>query len=74
MGYLITRASALERIILFVGGLLMVEPSLVTDTIGGALFALAIAIQIFKWSCGKKTAGSPDTKTDADAAAYEQTS
>ncbi|MCC8193105.1 MAG: TRAP transporter fused permease subunit [Deltaproteobacteria bacterium] len=56
MGYLLTRASILERLILFIGGLLMVEPNILTDTIGGALFALAIGIQVYKWSRKKKAA------------------
>ncbi len=48
MGYLITKAGITERIILFVGGLLMVEPNVVTDIIGAALFAIAIAVQLYK--------------------------
>lgn len=69
MGYLITRASVIERLILFVGGLLMVEPNVVTDTIGGGLFALAVAIQVYKWSRAKKAAGNTSSGTGADPAA-----
>lgn len=54
MGYLLVRANVLERLILFIGGFLMVDPGLTTDAIGAALFALAIAIQVYKWSRAKK--------------------
>ena len=64
MGYLLTRASIFERLLLFVGGLLMVEPNILTDTIGGALFVAAIVIQVFKWNREKKAATA-----DADTAA-----
>jgi TRAP-type uncharacterized transport system fused permease subunit len=56
MGYLLTRAGVPERLLLFVGGLLMVEPTLVTDIVGGILFLVAVIVQIFKTMRENRTA------------------
>ena len=44
-GHLLRRASVPERVILVVAGLLLLYPSGLTDAIGLALFAVAVALQ-----------------------------
>lgn len=51
-GYLLTRAQWVERIFFFVGGLLMIDPNLVTDMIGLGLLIVAFIIQ--KTKCKKE--------------------
>ena len=44
-GYLITATKGLDRILLFVGGLMMIDPNLITDLIGVGLLAVAFTMQ-----------------------------
>ena len=63
MGFLFTKTGIAERLILFIGGLLLVEPGISTDAIGGSLFAAALGIQIYRWNRERKSG-----MADADAA------
>ncbi|MBR6268232.1 MAG: TRAP transporter permease [Selenomonadaceae bacterium] len=54
IGYLADYATGLERIVLFVGGLLMIKPGFVTDVIGIVVFAVIIMLQLRR---KKKTRG-----------------
>lgn len=54
IGYLADHATGLERIVLFVGGLLMIKPGFVTDVIGIVVFAVIIMLQLRR---KKKTRG-----------------
>jgi TRAP-type uncharacterized transport system fused permease subunit len=45
VGYLITRASAAERVILVAAALVLIKPGLWTDATGLALVALALGLQ-----------------------------
>lgn len=44
-GYLITRATWLERLVFLVGGLLMIDPGRITDLIGAGLLIAAYLVQ-----------------------------
>lgn len=46
IGYLADNCSKLERLLLFVGGLLMIQPGAVTDMIGAAIFIAILMLQI----------------------------
>ena len=46
IGYLADRCSRWERVLLVVGGLLMIQPGLATDVIGSAIFAVILLIQL----------------------------
>jgi TRAP transporter 4TM/12TM fusion protein len=48
IGFLITKASPIERILFLVGGIMLVDPGVVTDTIGLGLLATACTLQITK--------------------------
>lgn len=48
IGFFVTNANFLERIIFFVGGLMMIDPGGFTDLIGIGLLAAATVIQIMK--------------------------
>ncbi|MPZ37803.1 MAG: TRAP transporter fused permease subunit [Rhizobiales bacterium] len=45
-GYFITAANAWQRVLLIVGGLLLIDPGLITDTIGAVTAAVVIAVQL----------------------------
>ncbi|HHW06120.1 MAG TPA: TRAP transporter permease [Clostridia bacterium] len=47
-GYLLVQASLIERLLLLVGGLMMIHPGLQTDLIGLAVLAAAVACQYLK--------------------------
>ncbi|MEG6522797.1 TRAP transporter permease [Desulfotomaculum sp. 1211_IL3151] len=47
-GYLITRTGRIERVLFFVGGLLMIDPNLVTDIVGFGILLCAVFIQKVK--------------------------
>ena len=49
-GFLLTNESFLERIIFFIGGIMLVTPGLRTDFIGGGLLLLGYLIQRRKFS------------------------
>ncbi len=63
MGYLFTRCNPIERIMLFGGGLLLVEPKLMTDTIGISLCVLVLIFQFIKRR-REKNRGIPVATTD----------
>ncbi len=46
IGYLADNCSKIERLLLFVGGLLMIQPGAVTDMIGAAIFIAILMFQI----------------------------
>ncbi|MCR5834461.1 MAG: TRAP transporter permease [Selenomonadaceae bacterium] len=46
IGYLAASMNTLQRVILFCGGLLLINPGWVTDVIGVAIFAVILGIQI----------------------------
>lgn len=46
IGYLADNCSKIERLLLFVGGLLMIQPGAVTDMIGAAIFIAILMLQI----------------------------
>lgn len=46
-GYFVTRASWIQRIMLFVGGLLMIDPNLKTDFVGLLLMVIPIIMQLY---------------------------
>lgn len=48
MGYFITNANSIERILFFAGGIMLVDPGLLTDLIGISLLTLACVLQIIK--------------------------
>ncbi len=48
IGFFITNANILERIIFFVGGLMMIDPGGFTDLVGVGLLATATIIQVLK--------------------------
>lgn len=48
IGYFVAPTSMLERIILFAGGLLLVDPGAMTDIIGLGVLAVGFAIQFMK--------------------------
>lgn len=52
-GYLITNTKWVDRILLFVGGLMMIDPNLITDLVGVGLLAVAVTIQ---WLRARKLA------------------
>ncbi|MGB4703083.1 MAG: TRAP transporter permease [Syntrophomonadaceae bacterium] len=56
-GYLLTHAHWLERIMFFVGGLLMIDPSVTTDVIGFVL--LMVAFVIHKIRAGAQAKNKP---------------
>ncbi|NLU46703.1 MAG: TRAP transporter permease [Syntrophomonadaceae bacterium] len=56
-GYLLTHAHLLERIMFFVGGLLMIDPSVTTDVIGFVL--LMVAFVIHKIRAGAQAKNKP---------------
>jgi TRAP transporter 4TM/12TM fusion protein len=56
--YLITRAAPLERIIFFAGGLLLIDPALTTDLIGGGLLVLGYLSQRWRKRRRKPSAGA----------------
>ena len=45
IGYFITKPTILERIMLFVGGLMMIDPGTMTDIIGIILMAIVVLLQ-----------------------------
>ena len=45
-GYLLTAANLWQRVLLVIGGLLLIEPGLRSDLIGAALAAVVIASQV----------------------------
>ncbi|MEW5899447.1 MAG: TRAP transporter fused permease subunit, partial [Bacillota bacterium] len=47
-GYLVTRAGWVERLLFFAGGLMMIDPGVLTDLIGAGLLACACAIQFLR--------------------------
>jgi len=47
-GYLFTRASIIERLLFFVGGLMMIDPNVYTDILGLVILAVAVIIQKIK--------------------------
>ncbi|GAB6179265.1 TRAP transporter permease [Desulfotomaculum defluvii] len=54
-GYLITHAGKIEKILFFIGGLLMIDPNLLTDVIGFVILLSAIVIQKIKAKKDKLT-------------------
>lgn len=48
IGFLVRPVNWLERIILFVGGLMLVDPNVATDIIGIIILGLSIAFQMYK--------------------------
>ena len=48
IGFLITKASLVERLLLFFGGIMLVKPGVYTDAIGLGLLAAACFMQIIK--------------------------
>lgn len=48
IGFFITKAGLIERILFFVGGILLVDPGSVTDLIGAVLLAIVVAYQLAK--------------------------
>lgn len=46
IGYLVANCHAWERLVLIVGGLLMINPGLVTDLVGAAMFAGILVLQM----------------------------
>ncbi|MCX7780585.1 MAG: TRAP transporter permease [Negativicutes bacterium] len=48
IGYFITSVSWLERVLFFIGGLLLIDPGLFTDIIGFAILVVMIGVQILK--------------------------
>lgn len=48
IGYFITSVSWLERLGLFIGGLMMIDPSLLTDLVGVVLLGALCAFQLYK--------------------------
>ncbi|AQS60430.1 C4-dicarboxylate ABC transporter [Desulforamulus ferrireducens] len=52
-GYLMTNTKWVDRILLFVGGLMMIDPNLITDLVGVSLLAVAVTIQ---WLRARKLA------------------
>ncbi|MBQ7497398.1 MAG: DUF3394 domain-containing protein, partial [Selenomonas sp.] len=46
IGYLAATCHGWERLVLIVGGLLMINPGLVTDLIGAAMFAAILMLQL----------------------------
>jgi TRAP-type uncharacterized transport system fused permease subunit len=54
MGYMMTHCNVAERLLLFIGGILLVEPQLITDAIGISLCILAIISQAIKRRREKK--------------------
>ncbi len=57
-GYLLTDMSILDRVLLTAGGLMLIFPGLLTDTLGLTLIALGVFLQIIK---RKRTAPSAET-------------
>ncbi len=55
-GYLLTNMRWYERVISLVGGLLLIYPGIVTDTIGVILFAAVLVVQILQKNATKKLA------------------
>ncbi|MDR1701951.1 MAG: TRAP transporter permease [Sporomusaceae bacterium] len=45
VGYLITRSNPLERVLSFVGGILLVDPGLATDAVGFGILAVVYLLQ-----------------------------
>lgn len=48
IGYFVTRTGLVDRLLFFVGGLLLVDPGTLTDIIGVILLAVAVMIQLAK--------------------------
>lgn len=48
IGYYITKVNYLERILFFTGGILMIDPGLVTDVVGLGILTIATVIQVVK--------------------------
>jgi TRAP-type uncharacterized transport system fused permease subunit len=61
MGYMMTHCNIIERLMLFVGGILLVEPLFITDAIGITLCVLAIVLQAIKRRREKKLATAAAT-------------
>jgi TRAP transporter 4TM/12TM fusion protein len=53
MGYLVYHAKTWERFMLFIGGVLLVNPGIVTDLIGIALVGVAVIIQLLRKKASK---------------------
>lgn len=47
-GYLVTKVNLMERLLFFTGGLLMIDPHTVTDTIGLAILISTYVMQKIK--------------------------
>lgn len=58
MGYMLTRCNLFERILLFVGGILLVEPKLITDIMGISMCALVVVSQVVKRRQERKLAST----------------
>lgn len=56
--YLITRTVWFERVVLFLGGILLIDPGLTTDLIGAGLLAAVYIIQRIRLARGKKSGAS----------------
>ena len=54
MGYMLTRCNLIERVLLFVGGILLVEPQLLTDAIGIGMCVVVVVSQVMKQRNEKK--------------------
>lgn len=48
IGFFVTKAGLIERILFFVGGILLVDPGSVTDLIGAVLLAVVVVYQLAK--------------------------
>jgi TRAP-type uncharacterized transport system fused permease subunit len=53
-GFLLTHAGIIERLAFLVGGLLLIDPGLVTDLIGVGLIAIGIFVQVLEWKKRKE--------------------
>lgn len=58
IGYFMAPANPLVRVLFFIGGLLLIDPGLQTDIIGGGLLAVLMILQYMK---RKKAAAKPAT-------------
>jgi TRAP transporter 4TM/12TM fusion protein len=49
MGYMMTHCNIVERLMLFIGGIMLVEPQFITDAIGIIMCILVVISQLVKW-------------------------
>jgi TRAP-type uncharacterized transport system fused permease subunit len=61
-GFLVTKASALERILLFVSGLMLVDPQLITDIIGLGLIG---GVWLYQLKVAKRSAVETNNELSA---------